>query len=176
MSLQFDKSFKARALVSEDEVVLEKSAIESGLNLSLTTEIIDIFMRHKGPIVFDQLIEFPAPMSPLSNKNGRMALEIIYGPTTGLWGILTANRRCAEQIPSKFVAIGEAPGGNLLLLERESGIVTLWLHDEGDNMSAGAMIAESFRDFLNMLSIGDMVKAASRDLGLDEGALEWKIG
>jgi len=172
MIFKFDPTFEARSLHMPGEDLLALDHIESQLKWLLPPELRDLFKQFGSMIVFDQSVEFEAPDCIYSDKNGRIALSAIFGPESGETGILGINEAVGDQIPEDKIVFGDIGLGNMLLIDRNTQAVSVWLHDEALPSRAITPITPTFRDFLDLLFMVESPPLRSlKELGLDLKAM-----
>ncbi|WP_313737059.1 SMI1/KNR4 family protein [Sphingobium yanoikuyae] len=172
MTFQFDPSFDAESLHMPGDSLIELDQIESSLRILLPSELRDLFIEFGSAIVFNNDVEFPAEKCAYSDDSGRIGVSVIYGPVDGSLGIIRINEQLSMQIPKTSVAFAEIGLGNMLLIDRIDGKISVWLHDEALPSRAITPVYDSFHDFIDALVAFDPPPLPSlKELGLDLKAM-----
>lgn len=167
MTFQFDPSFDAESLHMPGDSLIELDQIESSLRILLPSELRDLFIEFGSAIVFNKDVEFPAEKCAYSEDSGRIGVSVIYGPADGSLGIIRINEQLSMQIPKTSVVFAEIGLGNMLLIDRIDGKISVWLHDEALPSRAITSVYDSFHDFIDALVAFDPPPLPSlKELGL----------
>jgi len=111
-----------------------------------------ILLGWPGTIVFNQGAIFkPKENSPVDPESGFQRLESLYGLADDKGNILRKNKMLHDQIPDRYIAIGDAPGGNEICVDRETRKIVFWYHEASDENESLFEIANSFDEFFNSL-------------------------
>jgi hypothetical protein len=104
-----------------------------------------------GAVVFENGARFTCDeRSPLSDKDGYLSLEVLYGLGKDKNSVERKVAQYAGELPPSFVPIGESSGGNLVCVDG-SGAVRLWNH-ESQRDERACRIADSVEIFLSRLA------------------------
>ena len=112
-----------------------------------------ILLDWPGTIVFGRGAIFkPAESSPVDPESGFQSLEVLYGLADDQNNIIRKNRVFHDQVSdSRYIAIGDAPGGNQICVDRKTGKVLFWYHEAPDEDNSLFEIAQSFEEFFKSL-------------------------
>ena len=140
--------------------------IEAQLDTKLPTEYRSFLEANKTTLKFDSTIGYtPIKPSPwASSKNGMQHLDMLYGLASTKNSLLNKLNTYTDRIPDGCLPIGDAGGGNQILLSTrlgDYGKVYFWNHEEeinekGNRATGDAgmyLAADSFVDFLERLSV-----------------------
>jgi hypothetical protein len=155
------------------------SELESKVGAPLDTTHVELLKRYRGAAIgFDEDVVYrPEVPSPWARADGTQSLEVLFG-LVGEAGLLAQVRRFEGRIPRGTVPVGEAPGGNLILIAltgRYKGSVYLWDHEnereitgeDANDFGNVHLISKSFASFLGILQ-ADL----SEDLDEDDGVVD----
>lgn len=139
---------------SSDDPMFDIAQLEKELNFSFSGSFREILVNFGGAVIFDNEVRFkPIQETTLEDSSGKHGLEIIYGIAGDQNGIKEKNDTYREQLSDRFIAIGEAAGGNLICLERLSGRVFFWHHEATANEKSLFLVAENMEEFLASLDV-----------------------
>ena len=125
-------------------------------------EILSAFGR---AVVFENGANFTTDEpTPLSDKNGYLSLDLLFGLGDGKNSIHRKTAQYAGELPSSYIPIGESSGGNLVCVDG-NGVVNLWDHESQRNEGTWR-IAASVDEFLSRLEPDDS------GIGSTEGIIE----
>ena len=140
--------------------------IEAQLDAKLPKEYRSFLEANKTTLKFDTTIGYiPIKPSPwASSKNGMQHLDMLYGLASNKNSLLNNLNNYADRIPDGCLPIGDAGGGNQILLStrlEDYGKIYFWNHEEevneqGDRATGDAgmyLAADSFVDFVGRLSV-----------------------
>lgn len=112
-------------------------------------------VRFRNSIVFT-----PLETSAWAGEEGTLDLIEFYGPKRGSSGLLNNIKTFADNMPECVIPIAESSGGNQICLgihKAAKGRVYFWDHeselDESDELNGLTLVANSFRDFVDALTI-----------------------
>ena len=145
---------RAKPMSTEIKERFDLEFVERALGSRLPDGLRILLLKFVDPIIFDADVSFrPAERSRWEDTNGLLSLEILYGLTDDDWSLIKMNDTYRGRIPSEFIAIGDAGGGNQICLDTATGRVLFWDHEA---RSGGlSTIAESFDEFSSALFIKD---------------------
>jgi hypothetical protein len=110
----------------------------------------EVLTEFGGAVVFENGAIFTTDEpSRLNDRHGYQSLEIVFGLGNGKYSVKQLSERYSVELPESFVPIGEAPGGNLVCVDR-SGVVYLWDHESARG-EAACKVAKSLDDFFDRL-------------------------
>ncbi len=113
-----------------------------------------LLSEFNGPVVFDKGAKFTSDEpSPLNDSEGYQGLEVLYGLGTGKDTVLGQLARYRDSLPPGVVPVGEAPGGNLVCVDK-SGVVLFWDHESPIDGKLWR-VAAALDDFINTLTPDD---------------------
>jgi hypothetical protein len=144
--------FQPRVLGSSSPSALSYvEQFEGDQEVHLPEALRAILLGYRGAVIFDIGARFrPARRTLLEDDDGYHHLELLYGASSGPNGIKEKNDTYSDQLPSSLLAFGEIPGGNLVCINRETGQVFIW-HHEDDTQDAAHYAAESVESLFAML-------------------------
>lgn len=118
--------------------------------------ILDHFV---GDIEFDDIVLFhPDVLSPWSSEDGTESVEILYGLVSKYgMSLLEIYDTYKDRIPTNWIPIGAAPGGNQICMYvgggRESSI-GFWDHEsEGSSIEGVTKISNGLEQFIERLFV-----------------------
>lgn len=129
----------------------------------LPEDYANLLLHFGGDIEFSAIVAFrPDVPSPWTSGDGRDTLEMLYGLGSkyGL-SVLEMYKRYSTRIPTGWIPIGAAPGGNQICLyirDQASARVSFWDHESevAPGLSPGSdgltSIAVSLQDFVDRLT------------------------
>ena len=134
-----------------DDVDASLKSLERTIPLSDSYR--QVLLTFGGAIYFYKIVVFKSDEpSPLNDKDGYQALDILYGLGNGENSIEQKIEQYEGELPPSFAPIGEAPGGNLICMN-DAGAVYLWDHESPRGGKEVWRIAESMDDFLGRLKL-----------------------
>lgn len=155
----------APRLLSKKSSDLELAIKSAEHLLTMSGSYREILLAFGGAIVFDNGAKFTSDeQSSLSDKDGYLILEVLYGLGKDKNCIDQKAAQYAGELPASFVPLGESSGGNLVCVDG-NGVVYLWDHESQRNEEP-CRIADSVDEFLKRLEPDD-----SR-IGSTEGIIE----
>ena len=132
----------------------------------------EMLMAFGGAVVFDKGAKFTSDVrSPLNHKDGRQSLEVLYGLGSGKHSIEYQAARYENELPTSFVPIGEAPGGNLICVDN-GGIVYLWDHESHPDEGLWR-VSSSLDAFIGRLEPDDSGIGSTKDIVESESFLDF---
>jgi hypothetical protein len=118
-----------------------------------------------GAVVFDKGAKYrPEKPTPLTRHDGYNSLELLFGTGSGEHSISQKIEDYKEQLPLSMVPFGEAPGGNLLCVDK-SCQVFLWDHESLEDEQPHR-VATSLDNFVANL------EADNAPIGSTDGIIE----
>ena len=142
---------KARALRTGGGAADAISKLEKKAGMLLPTELTSLLKEIRNAVVFDSGAKFvPSNSTGRENAEGYLSVEVIYGGQSSSNGLDERNLVLKDKMPPGLIAIGEAPGGDQICLEKGSSKVFFWKHDVETGESV-TEIASNMASFLNAL-------------------------
>ena len=154
MTFVFDPKMRARPLLVPDSVTIKLEDVESVLHTEIPDVLRSILTTFQGAVVFDSEVRFHPEVGSFAGSDGRIGLEVVFGLSTGFWGILVANERLAEYLPSSRFAFASCAGGNSLSFDVDDQAVYLLLHDNPIGREF-ELVNRNIEDFFTSLEVSN---------------------
>jgi hypothetical protein len=133
-------------------VAEDLAAVQRALSVTLPAELVELLVTTGSALMFDEGARFkPDEPSGIEDDEGFQGFSMIYGLADDEYGLREINETYRDQFPCELVAIGEAPGGNQICLDPESGQVVFWNHEAETDDASLSLIANDLASFLARL-------------------------
>ncbi len=136
-----------------EELAAELSTNLPGLPAGLVSLLVE---KSAGLLDFKTPARFPGMPGSKYSPGGWLSLWRLYGLGGGPESILAVAKRFEGRLPPQITPFAPEDGGNQLCLDRDSGAVLLWLHDEPypeDSVASFERLADSFDSWLVSLEV-----------------------
>ena len=133
--------------------------LEKLLEITLPDDYKSFLKSYGHTMVFENDVQYKdIEKSPWTSKDGFSGLELFYGFDDDHYNILKKIETYKGRIPDYCISIGDAPGGNQILLgikdEDYYGKVYFWDHESrGVKKNHVYFVADSFQKFIDSLEL-----------------------
>ena len=158
----------AHLLEDNDAKIFTAADFESQTGIRLPYELSSLLEEIGGTVIFDHGAKFiPSSPSGRENEGGYLSLDVLYGFSTGLDGLAERHTMTEDDLPPKVIPIGEAPGGDQICLDLESGIILFWKHDVEQSEAITAIASDITEFFASLEPYADRELIPNREIDED---------
>lgn len=137
---------------------------ERSVGHALPKSYAEVLVRFGGSVSFGRSVRYrPKVMSPWAREDKSQSCESLFG-LEGKRNIFNQMNTYSGRLPSGTIPIGDAPGGNLVAMDLNTGHIYFWDHEKERTITG-----QSKNDFANMYLIAT---SFSKFLGLLHAAAE----
>jgi len=175
MALNMDIRLKPYDLKT-GERVLSKQEVERLIGHTIPDALVQFISQSGTPFTFEQEIRVQViEPNPLTDKNGRQIVLVVFGLTNGKDGIPQKYTSYKDRIGRKCIPFASDGLDNLFVLDTDDTSVYFWHHEHMNgetSLDALTKVANSVEDFIaglevfeedNQAALGGGVKRVSFD-------------
>ncbi|MCB5200516.1 SMI1/KNR4 family protein [Loktanella sp. TSTF-M6] len=141
--------------LEQGEHRLTGAETEQALGHTLPRALIDLLDPIKAPAFFNGSVRIKVEeCNPLTDKEGRQNVLMLFGLTLGKDGILAKYQNYNGRFARRCIPFAEDGLGNLFVIDAVSGQVKFWYHEciDGETSpKALTLVAEDFDSFISGL-------------------------